>query len=75
LFTEPSPLAAFRALDIPVLYMVGGRSPVSAQGVARILTNALPQVDLVGFEDLGHMGPVTHPERVNEAISRFLERV
>ncbi len=74
LFTEPTPLAAFRSLDIPVLYMMGGRSPVSAQGVARILVNALPRVDLVGFGELGHMGPVTHPERVNEAIARFLER-
>jgi pimeloyl-ACP methyl ester carboxylesterase len=74
LFTEPTPLAAFRSLDIPVLYMVGGRSPASAHGVARILVNALPRVDLAGFGDLGHMGPVTHPERVNEAIARFLER-
>jgi len=54
--------------------MVGGRSPASAHGVARILVNALPRVDLAGFGDLGHMGPVTHPERVNEAIARFLER-
>jgi len=74
LFTEPTPLAAFRTLDIPVLYMVGARSPESAQGVARILANALPRVDLVGFNYLGHMGPVTHPERVNEVIARFLER-
>jgi pimeloyl-ACP methyl ester carboxylesterase len=25
------------------------------------------------FPELGHMGPVTHPERVNAAIARFLE--
>ena len=45
------------------------------EGVARILANALPRVDLVRFGELGHMGPVTHPERVNEAIARFLEQV
>jgi pimeloyl-ACP methyl ester carboxylesterase len=74
LFTEPTPLAAFRALDIPVLYMVGKRSTASAHGVARLLTSALPRVELVEFENLGHMGPVTHPEQVNEVIRQFLER-
>jgi pimeloyl-ACP methyl ester carboxylesterase len=73
LMTEPTPLAAFRSLDIPVLYMVGKRSPVSSRAVARLLTSALPNVDVVEFDDLGHMGPVTHPDMVNPAIARFLE--
>ncbi len=75
LFTEPTPLQAFRSLEIPVLYMVGKRSTASARGVARLLTNALPRVEFVEFEDLGHMGPVTHPEPVNRAIRRFLQEV
>jgi pimeloyl-ACP methyl ester carboxylesterase len=74
LFTEPTPLEAFRSLDVPVLYMVGKRSTASARGVARLLVNALPQVEVVEFENLGHMGPVTHPDLVNEAIGQFLER-
>jgi pimeloyl-ACP methyl ester carboxylesterase len=72
LLGEPTPLAAFRELKIPVLYMVGGQSPASSLGVARLLRRVLPQVRVVEFEDLGHMGPVTHPEPVNEAIARFL---
>jgi pimeloyl-ACP methyl ester carboxylesterase len=71
---EPTPLEAFRSLDIPVLYMVGKRSTASARGVARLLTAALPRVAVVEFEKLGHMGPVTHPDPVNEAIKEFLER-
>ncbi|HVP08416.1 MAG TPA: alpha/beta hydrolase [Burkholderiales bacterium] len=74
LTTEPATLAAFRTLDIPVLYMVGGRSTTSAHGVARLLTRALPRVEIVKFEELGHMGPVTHPEPVNAAIREFLAR-
>lgn len=74
LFTESTPLAAFRSLEIPVLYMVGKRSTASARGVARLLTRALPQVEVLEFEELGHMGPITHPDAVNEAIARFLER-
>lgn len=74
LFTEPTPLAAFRSLDLPVLYMVGGRSTVSARGVARVLTAALPNVQVLEFAELGHMGPITHPEVVNAAIDDFLAR-
>jgi len=74
LLAEPTPLAAFSRLDVPVLFMMGTESPPSSRGVARLLTRALPRVEVVEFERLGHMGPVTHPEVVNEAVSRFLER-
>lgn len=74
LFSEPTPLRAFSWVGVPVLYMVGKKSPACARGVARVLTAALPRVHVLEFEDLGHMGPVTHPEVVNNAIARFLER-
>jgi pimeloyl-ACP methyl ester carboxylesterase len=73
-FGEPTPLRAFSWLGVPVLYMVGKNSPASSRGVARVLTPALPRVQVVEFEGVGHMGPVTHPELVNGVISRFLER-
>ena len=75
LFNEPTPLAAFCSIDIPVLYMIGKHSTASAHGVARILTNTLPRVDVVEFDELGHMGPVTHPALVNHVIAGFFERV
>lgn len=74
LITEPTPLERFRSLEMPVLYMVGKRSTASAHGVARLLKPVLPRVEYLEFEKLGHMGPVTHPEPVNDAIRRFLER-
>ena len=74
LFREPTPLQAFRALDIPVLYMVGARSPTSSRGVARLLTSTLARVSVIEFAGLGHMGPVTHPEVVNDAVAAFLAR-
>ncbi len=74
LFGEEAPLQAFAALRIPVLYMIGEDSPASSRGVARLLTRTLPQVQVLEFEALGHMGPITHPGIVNEAIARFLER-
>ncbi len=74
LFNEPTPLAAFSTLNIPVLYMMGKDSPASSRGVGRLLTQVLPQVEVVEFEGMGHMGPITHPQIVNEAIYHFLER-
>lgn len=73
LFREPTPLAAFRVLDLPVLYLVGERTTASARGVARLLAPALPKAQVVHLERLGHMGPVTHPEIVNEKIAAFLD--
>lgn len=74
LFREPTPRSAFAALDVPVLFMLGKQSKASSLAVASLLTKTLPRVEVIEFEDLGHMGPVTHPERVNTAILRFLER-
>ena len=74
LMKEPMPLAAFRNLKVPVLYMTGSESPASSLAVARLLTKALPNVEVVELKGMGHMGPITHPDAVNAAISRFLER-
>ncbi len=74
LVNEPTPLAAFRALTMPVLYLVGRRSTAAAHAVARELVGTLPNVERVEL-DLGHMGPVTDPEVVNDIIVGFLERV
>jgi len=75
LFTEPTPLAAFAALDVPVLYMTGARSTASARGVARLLCSVLPRLERLEFAEAGHMGPITHPGPVNEAIAQFLARL
>jgi pimeloyl-ACP methyl ester carboxylesterase len=75
LFDEPTPLAAFADLDIPVLYMMGRNSPASSRSVGRLLTQTLPRAEVVEFDGVGHMGPITHPERVNGAIGEFLARV
>ena len=72
LLRESTPLSAFAQLRMPVLYMTGARSPASSLGVARLLEKTLPQVQVIEFEGLGHMGPVTHPDPVNDAIEKFL---
>jgi pimeloyl-ACP methyl ester carboxylesterase len=55
-----------------VLYLVGGRSPASSRGVFDLLEKTLPKLRVKQFDGLGHMGPVTHPDPVNEAIAQHL---
>ncbi|MGH7314741.1 MAG: alpha/beta fold hydrolase [Candidatus Rokuibacteriota bacterium] len=71
-FREPTPLLAFAELDVPVLYITGSESPASARAVARLLTKTLPRVTTVEVDGVGHMGPVTHPDRINALIERHL---
>jgi pimeloyl-ACP methyl ester carboxylesterase len=71
-FQEPTPLSAFAALDVPVLVITGSASPASSRGVARLLTKTLPRVTAIELEGVGHMGPMTHPDRVNALIERYL---
>jgi pimeloyl-ACP methyl ester carboxylesterase len=75
LFNEPTPLDAFSRLRIPVLYLIGERTTASARGVAKLLVPALRRVEFVELEELGHMAPVTHPDKVNDRIQGFLERI
>lgn len=75
LLREPTRLSAFAALDMPVLYMTGAKSPVSSRGVARLLQRTLPRVEVVELDGVGHMAPVTHPDLVNGFIARFLDRL
>lgn len=71
---EPTPLAAFAALDVPTLLLTGAKSTLSARSVARLLASVLPNLSVEEIAGAGHMAPVTHPDKVNPLIERFLER-
>jgi pimeloyl-ACP methyl ester carboxylesterase len=72
-FTEQAPLSAFASLDVPTLCLTGSDSPDASRGVTRLLANAMPRATEVEIAGVGHMGPVTHPERINARIERHLE--
>jgi pimeloyl-ACP methyl ester carboxylesterase len=73
--TEPATLADLGAITVPVLLMTGQRSPRSSLSVAELLCTTWPEVRRVRFDQLGHMGPVTHPDPVNTEIARFLDEI
>jgi pimeloyl-ACP methyl ester carboxylesterase len=75
LFSEPTTVDDLRTLDLPVLILTGGRSPLSSLSVAQLLMASLPRAERVELPSRGHMAPITHPEEVNVEIERFLARL
>ena len=73
LFSEPTPLAAYAAVDVPTLLLTGAKSTEPARAIVRLLSRVLPRVRIEEVEGAGHLAPVTHPEPVNRLIERFLE--
>ena len=74
-FFEPTPLAEFAVVDIPTLYLAGSRSKLSTRAVADLLASVLPRARVEEIQGVGHMAPITHPDRVNPVIEDFLQEV
>lgn len=72
LIEEPSTLAAYAALPMPLLILRGQHAPAPTAAVAALLDEALPHCRKVIVAGAGHMGPVTHAEAVAGEIARFL---
>jgi pimeloyl-ACP methyl ester carboxylesterase len=63
---------ALSALHIPCLLVTGTASTAAARRAVRLLGGLLPRVTLAELDGLPHMGPVTHPERVDPLIESFV---
>lgn len=66
------PLAAHRALKLPVLLLSGLRSPGTARLLADRLASLLPSVRHAILPDMGHMAPVSHPDAIARVVRPFL---
>lgn len=72
LFGEHLPPARLARLVMPVLCLSGDRSTPAALRVAQLLQGLLPRADHETLPGIGHLGPITHPELVNDRLLRFL---
>ena len=74
LIANPIAEADLKTLRVPTLLLYGETSPASTRDITRLLARILPCRQLLGFTDMGHMGPVEDPERVNGTIAAFVGR-
>jgi pimeloyl-ACP methyl ester carboxylesterase len=75
LMNEPTPIERFADIKVPVLLMTGRRTPASGPAAARMLRTVLKRCETAEFAELGHMGPLTHPDAVNATIEDFLMKL
>jgi pimeloyl-ACP methyl ester carboxylesterase len=61
-----------RSIDVPCLLLTGTRSTAAARHAVALLRGLMRNVQVLALDGLGHMGPVTHAERVDAAIDAFL---
>jgi len=72
---EPTSLAAYRRLRLPLRIFSGSDSPHPAQLIAHGLARAMNPGALRILEGLGHMGPVTSPAQIATQMARHIRAV
>ncbi len=73
LFAEPPDFRAMHGLDMPMLLLRGSATTAPARRLALLARRAWPEAHHECLTGLGHMGPVTDADRVNDRIVHFLE--
>lgn len=75
LFYDPIGLSDLASIDIPILYLTAKKSNLPMRALSELLIGALPRVRTMDIEGVGHMAPLSHPDRVNPVIEAFLREV
>jgi pimeloyl-ACP methyl ester carboxylesterase len=57
---------------VPALIMRGEHAPIPTRAIAERLPMLLPAARLAIVEGAGHMGPLTHADKVNATIARHI---
>jgi len=69
LVADRAPASTYAGLRIPTVLLTGTKSPLAAGRIIERLAEALPNVRTESITGAGHMGPLTHADRVNEIIA------
>ena len=73
LLSERNLFASLRNLDLPTLCLYGEESPATTISIANILGELMPNIAVQPLSAMGHMGPITHSDTVNDEIQMFLQ--
>jgi pimeloyl-ACP methyl ester carboxylesterase len=58
----------------PVLYLTGRQTRASSRRMAELLDYALPNIESISLDEMGHLGPITHAEDVAQSIANFIRQ-
>jgi pimeloyl-ACP methyl ester carboxylesterase len=73
MLAESTPLSAYREVRAPVLCLYGSHTRGAARRVAQLLWTALSRADLMELPGTGHLGPITHPDKVGGLAQRYID--
>ena len=68
LTADRTPHTDYARLAAPTLLMTGEHSTAAARRVCEILASTMPNAFVVHLDGMGHMGPLTHAQAVNDRI-------
>ena len=74
IFDEETPLAAYRRLGIPLLLMSGGTPLRPIKLIGGKLAEVMKARDFRVIPGAGHMGPISHPDIVADAIAGHMRQ-
>ncbi len=66
--------SAIKSLDVPVLLLVGDRSPSWLVEISKELHQLLPQSEMVSIKNSSHGLYFENPEDADQAVKQFLEK-
>jgi len=70
---RPDSTDLLSTIDVPTLVMVGEHDAISTRSEMESIAEAIRGARLAVIPDAGHMAPMENPEKVNEALSVFLD--
>lgn len=73
LLRDPVLLSDVASIDIPILYLTAQKTNLPTRALGQLLTGAFPRARTIEIEGVGHMAPLSHPDRVNPLIGAFLQ--
>jgi pimeloyl-ACP methyl ester carboxylesterase len=68
------PPEEYSAITAPTRLIYGERTRPSTRAVIEILARAIPQAEVRGLPEAGHMSPFTHPGPVSDLLASHFDQ-
>ena len=70
--SDPTPLAGYARIDVPVWLLTGTRTRAATERIARLLAGTLPRAEWRRIDAADRVGPISRPEALDREIEGFL---